>query len=76
MSRYGKGKDRAIYSVIVNHAGQYSLWPAHDTPLPGWTSVGKTGPRHECLDYISTLMPAGESQPDGRVALSHIRNGA
>ena len=41
-----------IYQVVVNHEGQYSIWPA-DRDLPrGWDEVGKSGPREECLGYV------------------------
>ena len=34
---------------------RYSIWPAHrDNPL-GWTDVGKSGPKKECLDYIQEV---------------------
>jgi uncharacterized protein YbdZ (MbtH family) len=68
MSRYGNVEDRITYSVIVNGVGYYSLWPASADLPPGWTIVGKTGRRQECLDYMSALMPAGQSQFVGRSA--------
>lgn len=44
--------DSVSYKVVINHEEQYSIWPADkDNPL-GWTSVGKSGKRQECLDYI------------------------
>lgn len=47
--------DTTIYSVVVNHEEQYSIWPAdRENPL-GWTSVGKTGPKAECLEYIKEV---------------------
>lgn len=68
MSRHVTDDDRTIYSVIANNMGQYSMRPLH-TRLPfGWTDVGKSGTRQECLDYIGTLMPTGQSLPDGRSA--------
>lgn len=43
------------YRVVVNHEEQYSIWPAHrENPL-GWTDVGKSGPKQECLDYIKEV---------------------
>ena len=42
----------AIYLVLVNHEGQYSLWPAFlDVPL-GWTPTGPRGERQACLSWI------------------------
>lgn len=47
--------DTTIYEVVINHEEQYSIWPAdRDTPL-GWKTVGKTGTKQECLDYIEEV---------------------
>jgi MbtH protein len=48
-------EDTTIYKVVVNHEEQYSIWPAHrELPL-GWTDVGKSGLKQECLDYIKEV---------------------
>ena len=48
-------EDTTIYSVVMNHEEQYSIWPAdRENPL-GWTSVGKPGPKAECLAYINEV---------------------
>jgi MbtH protein len=48
-------EDTTIYDVVMNHEEQYSIWPAdRDYPF-GWTSVGKTGPKAECLEYIKEV---------------------
>jgi MbtH protein len=48
-------EDTTTYTVVVNHEEQYSIWPA-DRELPlGWTAVGKTGSKQECLDYIEEV---------------------
>ena len=45
-------QDNTIYTVVVNHEEQYSIWPA-DRELPlGWSAAGRTGTKQECLDYI------------------------
>ena len=45
-------EDQRIYTVVVNHEDQYSIWFA-DRQLPlGWREVGKQGPKSECLAYI------------------------
>ena len=47
--------DKTIYTVVMNHEEQYSIWPA-DRELPlGWSAVGKTGTKKECLDYIEEV---------------------
>ena len=48
-------EDSTIYSVVMNHEEQYSIWPA-DRPLPlGWSAVGKSGSKAECLAYIEEV---------------------
>jgi MbtH protein len=49
------GQDATIYEVIMNEAGQYSMWPAGQ-PIPtDWKSVGKHGTKQECLEYIKEV---------------------
>jgi MbtH protein len=48
-------EDTTIYTVVVNHEEQYSIWPA-DREIPlGWKSAGKAGTKQECLDYIKEV---------------------
>lgn len=48
-------EDTLIYTVVVNHEEQYSIWLA-DRELPlGWREVGKRGSKAECLEYIQTV---------------------
>ena len=48
-------EDNTIYSVVVNHEEQYSIWPA-DRELPlGWREGGKSGPKSECLAHIKEV---------------------
>ena len=47
--------EATIYTVVINHEEQYSIWPANrDLPL-GWKAVGKTGTKQECLAYIQEV---------------------
>ena len=48
-------EDNTIYDVVMNHEEQYSIWPAERETPRGWTSVGKTGPKEECLAYINEV---------------------
>jgi MbtH protein len=48
-------QDTTIYKVVVNHEEQYSIWPAGRENPPGWSEVGKTGPKEECLEYIESV---------------------
>ncbi len=48
-------EDDRIYTVVVNHEEQYSIWFA-DRELPaGWREVGKKGLKPECLEYINEV---------------------
>ncbi len=48
-------QDSTVYSVVVNHEEQYSIWPAdRERPL-GWNDAGKTGSKQECLAYIEEV---------------------
>ena len=40
------------YCVLVNHEGQYSLWPGFLNIPAGWTAAGPKGQRKECLAWI------------------------
>ena len=47
--------DRTIYSVVVNHEEQYSIWPA-DRELPiGWRAEGTTGTKAQCLAHVEEV---------------------
>ena len=47
--------ETAIFSVVVNHEEQYSIWP-QDRELPlGWKKVGFAGTKRECLDHIEEV---------------------
>jgi MbtH protein len=47
--------DQAIYTVVVNHEEQYSIWPDYKEIPNGWRAVGKTGLKPECLSYINEV---------------------
>ena len=41
-----------VFTVVVNHEGQHSIWRAR-CPLPaGWTETGVRGHREECVAHI------------------------
>lgn len=41
------------FTVLVNAAGEHSLWPA-STPVPsGWTVAHGPSRRGACLDYVN-----------------------
>ncbi|CAJ1004129.1 MULTISPECIES: MbtH family protein [Brevibacillus] len=45
-------KADGTFLVLINHEGQYSLWPAFIAVPEGWTVVLGPQTRQECLDYI------------------------
>jgi MbtH protein len=48
-------EDTTIYNVVMNHEEQYSIWPSFRETPPGWTTVGKSGLKEECLSYIEQV---------------------
>lgn len=52
---FDENDDTRIYTVVVNHEEQYSIWP-QDREIPlGWEEAGKTGAKQECLDYVENV---------------------
>ena len=47
--------DTTVYKVVVNHEEQYSIWPDFKEIPLGWKSVGKSGLKAECLEYIKEV---------------------
>ncbi len=47
--------DTRTYLVVVNAEEQYSIWPMDKAIPPGWSAVGKQGPKSECLHYIEEV---------------------
>lgn len=41
------------FLVLMNHEGQYSLWPAFTVIPAGWNQVLGVCTREECLTYIN-----------------------
>jgi MbtH protein len=49
----GSGDEVAAeFVILVNHEGQYSIWPSFRQLPDGWTVVGDKGDRAICLDWI------------------------
>jgi MbtH protein len=48
-------EDTTLYTAVVNHEEQYSIWPA-DRELPlGWTAAGTPGLKAEVLAWIGEV---------------------
>lgn len=44
-----------MYTVVVNHEEQYSIWPADQAVPVGWQVVGEEGSKEACLAYINQV---------------------
>lgn len=52
---WNEQEDNNTYKVVINAEEQYSIWPADREDPPGWKSLGKSGPKNECLAYIKDV---------------------
>ncbi|MEQ1506549.1 MAG: MbtH family NRPS accessory protein [Myxococcota bacterium] len=48
-------QDDRVYTVVRNDEEQYSIWAVGRPVPPGWTEVGRTGPKADCLAYIAEV---------------------
>lgn len=55
MTSADDSEDRTIYTVVVNHEEQYSIWPADREVPAGWRPAGKRGSKSECLAYVGEV---------------------
>ena len=44
--------DGDLFQVLVNDEGQYSIWPGAKEVPAGWTAIGPTGGKPECIEFI------------------------
>jgi len=44
-----------VFQVVINGEEQYSIWPDYKPVPGGWRTVGKSGVKKECLDYIEQV---------------------
>ncbi|GAA0984764.1 MbtH family protein [Acrocarpospora macrocephala] len=47
--------DDREYTVVINHEEQYSIWPTRRVIPDGWSEVGKSGLKADCLAYIEEV---------------------
>lgn len=47
--------DNRLYSVVVNHEEQYSIWLADRVIPNGWRATGFSGTKQQCLDHIAEV---------------------
>lgn len=50
-----ESEDTREYKVVINHEEQYSIWFANRPNPLGWTDVGKSGSKEECLSHIKEV---------------------
>jgi MbtH protein len=55
MSMSSFDDEDTVFNVVVNHEEQYSIWPVGREIPAGWSAVGKSGKKKECLDYIEEI---------------------
>jgi MbtH protein len=48
-------QSEAMYEVVVNQDGQYSIWPVNKAVPQGWTKAGKQGSKESCLEFINEV---------------------
>jgi MbtH protein len=48
-------QDRTVYTAVVNHEEQYSIWPVDREVPPGWNRVGTPGTKDAVLAYIKEV---------------------
>ncbi|HEV7673860.1 MAG TPA: MbtH family NRPS accessory protein [Candidatus Angelobacter sp.] len=48
-------EDGRMYTVVVNHEEQYSIWPVGKQIPLGWKDAGKSGSKEECLNHIKDV---------------------
>lgn len=44
-----------LFTVVINHEEQYSIWPAGQTIPNGWRAEGQVGSKEACLNYINQV---------------------
>ncbi|MEV8631152.1 MbtH family protein [Streptosporangium sp. NPDC051023] len=45
-------EETATFKVLVNHEGQYSLWPSANAVPDGWQVRLDDAGRDECVSYV------------------------
>jgi MbtH protein len=44
-----------MFTVVLNHEEQYSIWPKGRQIPGGWKDAGKSGTKQECLEHIKSV---------------------
>lgn len=54
-SNPGEAEDTTLYTVVINHEEQYSIWPANRELPAGWNRVGEPCLKSACLERIKEV---------------------
>jgi MbtH protein len=41
-----------IFTVVINHEEQYSIWPVNKQVPEKWRDAGMSGSKQDCLAYV------------------------
>lgn len=47
-------EEQTLYTVVINHEQQYSIWPVGREVPAGWREAGMQGTKPDCMAYINT----------------------
>lgn len=47
--------DKEQFLVLMNHEGQYSLWPSYKSIPVGWKEVFSENTKEKCLAYVENV---------------------
>ncbi|HZZ51326.1 MAG TPA: MbtH family protein [Pseudonocardia sp.] len=68
--------DNGTFYALVNHEGQYSLWPTFVTVPDGWSVAAGPSSRQEILDHIervwTDMRPASLRTAPGRTVEANV----
>ncbi|MET3132372.1 MbtH protein [Oxalobacteraceae bacterium GrIS 1.11] len=42
----------AMFRVLIDQEEQYAIWPERKAIPDGWTDIGVTGCKQDCLDHV------------------------
>ncbi|HEV2679409.1 MAG TPA: MbtH family NRPS accessory protein [Rhodanobacter sp.] len=48
-------QSEAMFEVVVNQDGQYSIWPVDKAVPQGWAKAGQQGSKESCLGFVSEV---------------------
>ncbi len=55
LGEFMENSEELAYTVVVNVEEQYSIWPSFKKVPEGWSEVGFTGKKQDCLSHIKEI---------------------